>query len=416
VGPGGGQGGGHGEVRGTMGPRVPGARVPPLKGVSTVSIKQTSSGTFRSTGYYNDTEKMVVKTIIERFENIRKVQDIKGAGLGGLKMQAVRNKNEIETNTYSSPGKRRRITLCNTEEEGKRGGGGRMPQSPRGSVRKRGTRGTATPPSRGMRKGTVTSTMLPRMMGVPPTTLCQARTSPPCATRPPSGPPPPPSSPPGSPAPAPISQSGILTLRKLWERGPPQSAVKGKEWSSSPVPTEKKIRKLVKSQDSRRKSPKETENMSGRKKKEKEEEVSISSSSTTPNMSRRKACTMYKPNERLAYLVGGREMKTDMAGFSGATQLSLASSSSTRCPAGTSSSSGTAMQQLPPAELRSLSPTLLNSNGSTFSAHCQQLHIADKLTVGRRQKRYATNGRGPSQGIIPAGTDNRDGTNQLTRN
>ena len=333
-------------------------------------------------------------------------------------MQAVRNEIEIETKTYSSPGKRRRITLCNTEEEWRRGGGGRMTQSPRGSVRKRVTRGTATPPSRGMRKGTVSSTMLPRMMGVPPTTLCQARTSPTCATPPPSGPPSPPSSPPVSQAPAPVSQSGILTLRKLWERGPPQAAVTRNEWSSSQTsdPTEKKRRKLVKGQDSKKKSSKETEKLSGRKKKEKEEEDSVSSSSTTPTLSRRKACTIYKPSERLAYLVGGIEMKTDMAGFSGASQLSLASSSSTRCPASTSSSSGTATQQLPPAELRSLSPTLLNSNGSTFSAHCQQLHIADKLTVGRRQKRYATNVRGPNQGIIPAGTDNRDGTNQLTRN
>ena len=71
--------------------------------------------------YYNNTEKMVVKTIIERFESIRKVQDIKGAGLCGLRMKAVKTEKKKETDTYSSPGKRRRITLCSTEEDWKEG-------------------------------------------------------------------------------------------------------------------------------------------------------------------------------------------------------------------------------------------------------------------------------------------------------
>ena len=104
---------------GTMGPRIPGVMVSPLKGVSTVtSIKHRCTGTFTSMEYYNSTEKMGVRTIVERFENIRKVQDIRGSGLGGLIVKDVRKKDTKEMNTYSSPGKRRRITLCRA------GGGG----------------------------------------------------------------------------------------------------------------------------------------------------------------------------------------------------------------------------------------------------------------------------------------------------
>ena len=71
-----------------MGPRVPGARVPPLKGVSNFVRKCSDAETFNE-GYYNGTKKkMVVKAIIERYESfeiIRKGKDIMGAGLCGLK-------------------------------------------------------------------------------------------------------------------------------------------------------------------------------------------------------------------------------------------------------------------------------------------------------------------------------------------
>jgi hypothetical protein len=253
------------------------------------------------------------------------------------------------------------------------------------------------------------------MVGVPPTTLCQTRTSPTCATPPPSGPP---SPPPVPRAPAPVSQPGIVILRKLWEReqGPPQAAVTRGEWSSSPpsAPTEKKGRKLVLCQDNKKKSSKEIAKLSGRKKQEKEEENSVSSSTSTPTLSGRteKVCTSNIPSERLAYLVGGIERKTDMTGCSGASQSSLASSSSTRCPASTSSSSETATQQLPPAKLRSLSPPLINSNGSTLRAHCQQLYIADILR--REDDRSGTQlmGEGQASGLyLPVRTTETGRTN-----
>ena len=41
-------------------------------------------------GYYNGTEKMKgVRMIIDSFENIRKVQDIRESGLGGLQIKDV---------------------------------------------------------------------------------------------------------------------------------------------------------------------------------------------------------------------------------------------------------------------------------------------------------------------------------------
>ena len=162
---------------GTMGPRIPGVMVSPLKGVSTVtSMKHRCTGTFTSMGYYNDTEKMGVRTIIERFENIRKVQDIKGSGLCGLRVESVRNKENKESDTYSSPGKRRRITLCNTEKEGK--GGGERTRSPRGSWRRRGPVGTATPPSRGTRQGAGTGARQSKLVGVPPTLFLRGASPP----------------------------------------------------------------------------------------------------------------------------------------------------------------------------------------------------------------------------------------------
>ena len=85
-------------------------------------------------------------------------------------------------------------------------------------------------------------------------------------------------------------------------------------------------------------------------------------------------CTS-RSSERIVYLVEGLEMKTELPGCSGA---SRASSSSPRCSTSTSSSKS-ASQLLPPANLRSLSPTISNTNGSTLCAQYRQLYAADFL-------------------------------------
>ena len=237
-----GRGGGHDGVRGTIGLGVPGAWVPPLKGVSNFVRKHSDAETFNE-GYYNGTKKMVVKAIIESFESfesIREGKDIMGAGLCGLQIKNDKIKKKIKSCTYSSPGKRRHTTLCNTEEELKEGGRGKT-QSPGGSGRKRWPRGTATPPSRGTRRGAKPGTGPPKMVGVPPTDMCLAgATPPPCATPTSSGPPSPPPSGRGAPTPPVPSAktengTGIAGLRRLWEReqGPPQPAERETQWSSS---------------------------------------------------------------------------------------------------------------------------------------------------------------------------------------
>jgi hypothetical protein len=86
-------------------------------------------------------------------------------------------------------------------------------------------------------------------------------------------------------------------------------------------------------------------------------------------------CTS-RSSERTVYLVEELEMKTELPGCSGASRAS--SSSSPLCPTSTSSSES-ALQLLPPANLRSLSPTICNTNGSTLCAQYRQLYSADFL-------------------------------------
>ena len=114
-------------------------------------------------------------------------------------------------------------------------------------------------------------------------------------------------------------------------------------------------------------------------------------------------CTT-KPSKRLDYLVGGLESKTDLPGCTGASRTSRASPSSPRYSTSTSSSES-AMQLLPPANLRSSSPSSCNTNGSTLRAQYRQLYAADFHR--REDDRTCTQLMSEGQRKTSAGSDNR---------
>ena len=81
--------GGGGRNWSTMGDgRMPGGWAPPLKGISNTVIKDKNSGTFMGGGHNN---KLTggVREIIEVFENIQKVQEVKEPGLACLNMKRL---------------------------------------------------------------------------------------------------------------------------------------------------------------------------------------------------------------------------------------------------------------------------------------------------------------------------------------